>query len=101
MERPFICGARLTAGNFYSSVLWYLSLSVPCSICAPSLFNLVLTLVSYCFTSVGLLLTHALSIFYLSLLLLYAGSQNKESKMSIAVITCRGQTNASLVDQKK
>lgn len=65
MERPFICGARLTAGNFYSSVLWYLSLSVPCSICAPSLFYLVLTLVSYCFTFSWPL--HLLSFFAASL----------------------------------
>lgn len=96
MERPFICGARLTAGNFYSSVLWYLSLSAHHRCFISSLLSSPTVSLS-----VGLLLTHALSIFYLSLLLLYAGSQNKESKMSIAVITCRGQTNASLVDQKK
>lgn len=98
MERPFICGARLTAGNFYPSV-FVVSFSLRSAHHRCFISSLLSSpTVSL---SVGLLLTHALSIFYLSLLLLYAGSQNKESKMSIAVITFRGQTNASLVDQKK
>lgn len=40
--------------------------------------------------SFGLLLTYAHLLFYLSLLLLYAGKKNKESKMSIAANTYRG-----------